>query len=502
MKHTKRTLTLLLAAMMLSTALLPMAGCTSQPTLPDSPFNDTLPPEADPNGDKEGDGQPTTPDLSPDTSLWEGTAAGEKRLYGKQNLYQPRSLKLGDRYSSLLRWGDLLIGETRYSNQMGFYTIDEPNDARLLCFDPLCPHWPGQESCTSVINRYMDMETVDESGENYVPPMGWYIDEYESTNGPVIYLYYRRSGSYTIGFEEQAHRDPVYCIERYEMALGRRTPVIDGIEDTITQACNYGDSIYYLLDKGFEVGKEIYCIDKSGKERAKLELDKMTESVRIVDVVDDMFYYMVDEQYIYRATLDLTESEMVLDLSTLKGKDDSVGVAQGSYNGYFYYSADVEKVTAMFRGSEYSTEKANLYRIPMNDLTKEPELIVEGMNFGYDEYLFAEKTFYYTPCFFNSGGIQPSNSDGKLMALDLTTGESKTIVEGIELNIYPKLAWDDIVVFSGTGYTQKGSALEGKLIMAYTSGERYKIWGTGFGSMTDEYLETLRAASKAAINRD
>lgn len=229
-----------------------------------------------------------------------------------------------------------------------------------------------------------------------------------------------------------------------------------------------------------------------------LELDKYADSVDPVDVVDGSFYYLIDEQYLYRCTLDLTDNEMVLDLSTLTGKDDSVGIMQGSYSGYLYYIADVEEVEFTYLNKTLSEEKANLYRIPMNDHEKTPELVVEGMNFLRDTYMFAEKTLYYSICTAQAGETEVNMCDGKLMALNLVTGETKTIVEDSDMNIYIQVAWDDMAIITGRGYTQKGRNVSGEnsntknYMFAYTSGKKYEFWCTGFGSMSDEYKEYLK----------
>ncbi len=92
--------------------------------------------------------------------------------------------------------------------------------------------------------------------------------------------------------------------------------------------------------------------------------------------------------------------------------------------------------------------------------------------------------------------------DGKLMALDLKTGESKTIVEDSGMTIYPLYAWDDIVLFAGWAYTASGEEnADGNrnLLMAYASGEPYKIWGHKgkMGRLSEEYLASIREVTKA-----
>lgn len=429
----------------------------------------------------------------PNTGWMQGSVTGEKRLYGKEESSD----------SSILRFGEMLIGITNYSNCYGYFSFDEPADAKLICFDPLCLHLPQQESCPAVTNLYLPDEIT---GVEY--PNGMYIDLYESTESPVIYFYYRRDGIYSINLEEIGHRDPVYCIERYDLAQGKRYAVVDNVKNTILQACNYADYVYYVLDMGDEKGQELYRVHKSGGESEMLNCEKQAESIRIADVVDDMLYYIVNERYIYRSNLELTESEMVLDMSEIKGKNGSNGVVEGLYSGYLYYFADVEIVRIGSSEESHSTRKGNLYRIPINNLAENPEMIVQGMICMWDSYKFTEKTLYYEPCVFqidnSEGGETAINTcDGKLLALDLKSGESTTIVENSGMTIYPIYAWDDMVVFSGWAYNSSGVKNSGgnsNLLVAYTSGTPYEIWckNGALGAVTKEYAESLQEIASAA----
>ncbi len=490
----KNFISVLLTAFTLA-SVLQLTSCKHN-TAPENPFDVGTVTSAD-NGQSNAD---------PNTGFDANKTHGEKILYGKKSINESRIMQIGDPLTSVLRFGDMLIGETNYSNKFGYYTFDEPDNARLLCFDPLCVHLSSQESCTAYINY--DQLVDNSSGQTviYNDPMGMYVDLYENAEAPVIYLYYRRDDTYTINYEEQGTRDPVYCIERFDMSEGKRLPVLDNEENTITQVCSYGDYVYYVLDKGDKKGQFLNRVHKSGGKSEVYDLDEKTESLFMIDVVDDMFYYMIDEQYLYRSQLDLTDSEMLLDLSSLKGKDGSIGVMQGAYSGYFYYLADVETVTENI----VAGEKANLYRIPMNDLTATPEIVVEGMNGDIGTFVFSEKTLYYTPFVYEFNSVDSdemltavNECDGKLYALDLKSGQSKLIVENSGMTIYPKFAWDDMVIFSGWAYNSTGSKYSGNnqnLLIAYTSGEPFEIWceKDQVGKLSEAYLEDLRAASKAA----
>lgn len=428
------------------------------------------------------------PDADPGTGWTADHPHGEKILYGKQDSSD----------ESILRFGDMLIGETNYSNTLGYYTIDEPGNARLLCFDPLCLHLLSQDSCPAITNDMLKLV----NNEYIQYPQGMYIDLYESSESPVVYFYYLRSDHYAINLEETIDRDPVYCIERYDMSQGKRYTVLDNVENTIQQACNYGDYVYFVLDmsEGLVQKQKLCRVHKSGTEPEEFDMTELPETIRIVEATEDAIFYTVDEKYLYRCNLDLTESEKVLDLGNLKGQNDSIGVLQGCYSGYLYYIADAVKVL--------SETKVNLYRIPVNDLAKEPEMVVEGMAGSSDCYMFAEKTLYYVPCvaeFDNTQGGETAVNicDGKMMALDLKTGKSNTIVENSGMTIFPLYAWDDMVVFAGWAYNSTGEKYSNgnnNLLLAYTSGEPFKIWCRKRepGKLNEEYLESIREVARAA----
>lgn len=476
-----RKLAVVLLLLTTAFSALQLTSCKDTSDAPENPF-------AVDKMNSHGDNQSNA---DPETGWIEGQSTGEKHLYGKEPL------------NSILRYGDMLIGTTSYSNLDGYFSFEKPDDAKLICFDPHCRHWKGLENCPAAINFFHNSEA--EPGKYY--PMGMYIDQYESVDAPVIYYYYRRNYMYTINAEEAGYRDPVYCIERYDLSQGKRYAILDNVENTIQQACNYGDYVYYVLDisDGKNQMQKLCRVHKSGSEPEEFDLTELPQTLKIIDGIDDQLYYLVNERYLYRCTLDLTDSEMVLDMSSVKGKDGSNGVVAGSYSGYLYYFADVETVRAGEEEGSASDEKCNLYRIPMDELTNTPETVVTGMLYRSDCYRFTEETFYYVPCVFkyvDDDKLEKVETavnlcDGKLMALDLKTNESKTIVENSGMTIFVKYAWDDIVVFSGWAYDESGlenSGGNGNLLLAYTSGQPYKIWCGKYapGAVTDEYLASLR----------
>lgn len=465
MKHTKLT-ALLLAATTLVTGIA-FTSCSKQTTNPDNPFGSN--PMAQLTS---GHGATHNPSNQTPNLNWKpGEVNGEKKLYGKT-----------ERGTNPLRFGDLFIS-LGDSCLLNYFSLDDPDSAEILCFDPLCLHLPQDEKCSAIINKYLPS-----ASDTFTYPSSMYIDEYENTDSPVIYLYYRRDDFYTINTTSGGHRDPVYCIERFDISKGYREIIIDNIENTILQMCNYGDYIYYVLDMGENEGQMLYRIHKSGGEPEQLDREEGALSLTIMDVVDDQLYYVVNSRYIYRCNLELNGSTKVLDMSDVKTNDGKSGVVAGSYCGYLYYFADVETVYSKPNQKGASIEKCNLYRLPMSDLTQTPERIVEGMIYSLDSYCFTDETLYWEPCVFKhvDESEQPNpqvnfytavnTCDGKLYAMNLQTAESKLIVENSGMAIYPSYAWNDIVLFSGWAYNESGMENAGNnnnLLIAYASGEQF-----------------------------
>ena len=476
MKLTRLT-SLLLTATTLATGIA-LSSCKNQTTNPDNPFaqgSANLPQNNNSN-------TPNTnhPNWAP------GKVTGEKKLYGK-TVRGDATIRFGDMFISL---GDSCL--------LNYFSLDNPRGAEILCFDPLCLHLPQDEKCSAVINHYLP-----EYGDTARYPSTMYADEYENKESPVIYLFYRRDTMFTIDTQSAGRRDPVYCIERFDISKGYREIIMDNIENTILQMCNYGDYIYYVLDMGENEGQMLYRIHKSGGEPEQLDREEGALSLTIMDVVDDQLYYVVNSRYIYRCNLELNGSTKVLDMSDVKTNDGKSGVVAGSYCGYLYYFADVETVYSKPNQKGASIEKCNLYRLPMSDLTQTPERIVEGMIYSPDSYCFTDETLYYEPCVFQyvdeSERVNPmvnyytvvNTCDGKLYAMNLKTAESKLIVENSGMAIYPMYAWNDIVLFSGWAYKESGVENAGNnnnLLIAYASGEQfhYLCSAGGFGYVGGE----------------
>lgn len=468
MKHTKRTLTLLLTAAMLSTCLLPMAGCKNTAT--DDPLDVVLP-----SGDDKGSNDDFFKDTPSNNGYDPNADHGVHNLYG----YYARPRYLFNE--------DMIID---IGNQITYFSTDKPTERYKLCFDPICEHanFNINEGCQASLNLYYPAPTPQ--GQP-IPtyPMSAHLDYYDHADAPVLYLSYKRGSSYEINGVYQ-EREPDYCIQRYDFTQGTRTTVADGIMSTIHSMFTCGDYIYCITAEAGKVGGEqtLCRIPKTGgefEEMPKTSDEDLTYT--ILEVYNDQLYYLLNTRYLYRCNLDFTNSELILDVATLKGtqSEKSNGIVEGVHNGYLYYHADIQM-------NNYGVEYGNFYRVPINDLAAAPELIAENMIYAPQKSIFndSEDTFYYQPAVFEESDPSPdanpneyytdtTESNGTLFAVDLKTLEKTTVCEDIGMNITISTAFDDKVIFAGVMYDSKGALLANNgnnYIIGNKNGDKPKVW--------------------------
>lgn len=354
MKHTKRTLTLLLTAAMLSTCLLPMAGCKNTAT--DNPLDVVLPTDDDKGSHA---GLLEQLETLPNSDYDPNAEHGELRLYGYN--IRPRFLCNGDMVIDI-------------GNPMTYFSAEEPTERYKLCFDPICKHeiYGQMEDCSASLNLFSDNKEYakDEPVPSY--PMSMHLDSYDSIDAPVLYLSFKRAPGYEINGVYQ-EREPDYCIQRFDFSKGTRTSVANGIKSTIHSMFTYGDYVYCVTAEAGKVdGAQTLCrIPKVGGKFE--EMPKASDSdltYTILEVYNDQLYYLLNSRYLYRCNLDFTNSEQILDAATLKGtqSEKSNGIVEGVHSGYLYYHADIHQM------NKDGTDYGNFYRIPLNDLAAAPEV--------------------------------------------------------------------------------------------------------------------------------
>ena len=384
---------------------------------------------------------------------------GELKLYGTtfQNRFEPHN--------------GMYIKTSGYG--LVYFSHDEPQKYYKLCFDPVCSHDTGDfmETCQAHINSYVKAPT---GVPQVVNPVCLIVDLYDTTAAPVLYLAYMRNDFYYVN-EVIKEREPLYCIERYDLSKGTRTVVADGLKDEIQKLFTYGDYIYYVASNANFVEK-ICRIPKAGGEIETLKGDETI--YRIETINNQKLYYIADNQYLYRCNLDFTSTEKLMDLSKLKGydADEAMGVDSRVVGNYLYYYADLQKVAGSY--------SSNYYRIPLNDLEAEPQRIAENIIYGQIRFSSEGTMLYYQPAVFerveNSLEYTSFNeSNGTIYALDLNTLEQTTVCENIGINIDFNSAYEDKVVFSAKhAYNAEGKrfAKSGDQIIGTKYGTELEIW--------------------------
>lgn len=449
----------LLSVFLCCICLFSIVGCTNQKNK--TPENTSL------SGTEQ---TPSNSDYDPNA------AHGELKLYGHN--IRPRYLVNKDMIIDI-------------GNQTTYFSTDKANERYKLCFDPICEHanFNINEGCQASLNPYHPAPTPQ--GQP-IPtyPIKAHLDYYDHADAPVLYLSYKRGSSYEINGVYQ-EREPDYCIQRYDFTQGTRTTVADGIMSTIHSMFTCGDYIYCITAEAGKVGGEqtLCRIPKTGgefEEMPKTSDEDLTYT--ILEVYNDQLYYLLNTRYLYRCNLDFTDSELILDVATLKGtqSEKSNGIVEGVHGGYLYYHADIHQK------NKDGTDYGNFYRIPLNDFAAAPELIAENMIYAPQKSIFndSEDTFYYQPAVFEGTNPSPdanpdayygdtTESNGTLYAVDLNTLEKTTVCEDIGMNITIVTAFDDAVVFNGISYETKGKLLSNNgrnYIIGNKNGGELKVW--------------------------
>lgn len=488
---TKRMITLLLTAVMLSSCLLPLTGCKNKTETPSNPFNDLLPGANDDDGQQGKDEHGNT-DSEDANSSGNADETDERlpiddfgRYFGASDYdanaeHGEKKLYYDEVSDTICRTSYNGIVFQRNDPNFFSYEISNPRKLRYVCFDPICEHL-YKEYCTSSLEGwYVNAENPD---IKYIAR--FVVDSYDYENVPVIYMSFLRTEHYFIN-GVMHDRESVYCIERFDMKTGQRTVVIDYIDEIIGEMFTYGDYIYFT--KVDANNNHILCrVHKSGGE--VITLDESRLAFRALDAVDGMIYYLADERYICRTDPELSESEQLADIADLSSYNEYKGYYfYGARGGYIYYCTNVETVYSTKRfdkaGMPYENGyKMDLCRLPLNNLAAAPELLVEDMLEG----VFTDDTFFYCPAVLEdveqSINGELNNCNGTMYALDLNTLERTTVCENTGFNFFFYHAIsseDDIIGVKGRPYTKETALVGGeqRILMGKKSGGGLEYWYT------------------------
>ena len=404
---------------------------------------------------------------STDTGYNSNARHGEKALYGRAGVNTNFVFRKDDFYLEF------------YFKWLMYYSSEERENGKMLCFDPSCKHW--DDNCSAYMNVYVSQK----EGEK-IYPYFFFIDHYDDVESIVIYIAYRRSQWGVIN-DVEYEREPNYCIERFDISEGKRRVIAEDLKYTIDQFCSYGDDLYFVADTGDEdIGKMLFVLSKSGGMTSHILPENNADEISLEDVFNDRIYFVVNAKNLYSCNLDLSDLKFESDLSELNGPDGSAGIYKGIYKGYLYYFCSIE-------GQKYYPDalidgehKGNFCRLSLTGLKNAPELLVENIFTDSIYSAFTDGTFYYEPFVYErlepvpGTNLMPLNlSDGKLMAYDMDTGEHRLIAENLYINIDIRYAWKDMALITGWAYCKEGqvnSNSDNKLLVVYSDGREYGVW--------------------------
>ena len=254
------------------------------------------------------------------------------------------------------------------------YTRFDTGETAVLCHDPLCRH--DSEDCIAYLpNGYFYHLVVDEAA---------------SKNGVMLYVFY----SY---FKDTTDFEQVHGIARIDFAKGNREMFANDLDcSAINQISIVGDKFYFIATSTDDYYYKIFSLDKNGRN-----LTQLTETAEVnyllCAIEDGYFYYSDDFGNIYRAT-DFTTQEL---LHTSKHH-------YGFYihGGYLYYADNevyelnenpdllaYDYQTGKWGSYRWPTRSYTYYRIPLDDVSAEPEVVVDGA-LGTQQMLFTETHLY------------------------------------------------------------------------------------------------------------
>jgi hypothetical protein len=221
---------------------------------------------------------------------------------------------------------------------------EDPVNFIPVCSDPLCDH--KSPSCP------LFLPTI----------YSFVIDENESAangNMPVIYVAYNEM---YWDWDTKTIVDNGYCVKRYDARKNTTENIISGSKIAISQLYIYGDTIYYITDHGDE-GYKLNSMNKSGEDIKTLKSDH--DACFIVDIIDNSIFYRDFKNNIYRTDFELSSDEFIMQNADF--------VICGNF---IYYSDSIE-TAVVFEGRTF--KKCKIYRVPLDNQSAEPELILEDV---------------------------------------------------------------------------------------------------------------------------
>lgn len=342
-------------------------------------------------------------------------------LVYRDQVYVP--MRDGGNYSSLLHSVNLsdLISYDPASGASGQFVPK----ATPLCFDPFCQHKTYGQNNGMICSLNFDNRRF-ESIRNSQPI---YCIDYKESSGvsPVFYIVAGESEYKVVGEQVVENVADDYAIYKYNTALGKREIIAENLPDSITSLTICGDYIYYYSSEG------LTAIDKTGRQVGNSE-----SAVHILAYENGILYLSDSMGKIYTSGEDLSNLKFVYTVDTSQMDYQAViHLLQATAtpfgyvveDGYLYFCSNPQVIwtSTVSDRRQYSS---SIYRVPLNDLTVTPELIVSDQCYSGFLYGVRDSKLYFVPSINQYGDSDTKWVNARCLAYaDLSTKEVTVLEE-------------------------------------------------------------------------
>ena len=297
-----------------------------------------------------------------------------------------------------------------------------------LCFDPFCQHRVYEENNEIVCPLFFDLRKSGPNAASSYRPI--FCIDYSESKGesPVFYICAPEPEYRVVGQQVILKAVSDLAIYRYDPASGERKIITEDLSASIYMMVICGDYIIF----GDEGG--LTAINKSGE--AIWTMAQEADTFRVLDYADGVLYYVNSLGKLYSAdihsggttciyTYDYSGLDEIAVKRMLTRAASPAGMTIDS--GYLYYCDDCVEVEGAIEGEERYT--SSIYRIPLSDLSAEPELIVAGQCFESAIFGIRKGVLYFTPTYRRDMGNDKIWVNGRGLASVNLSDQKVTVLE-------------------------------------------------------------------------
>lgn len=305
--------------------------------------------------------------------------------------------------------------------------VRTPSKVQSLCMEQGCQHKMYPHNNGILCPLYFSTHRIESINVDYHPI--YCIDYTESKeDAPVFYILTNEPEYKVVDGEVVKNRATDPAIYRYDTADGTREIIAEDLPVSADGLTICGDYIYY------QSYRKLTVIHKDGTEI------RSQSDIQYILAYENGVLYLCDRfGNVYTANPDLSNLQEVftVDTSALTEKEvyrllESPTVPFGYQveDGYLYFVNDCEIIWQSEKYEDNYDYVTSIYRVPLNDLSAEPELILDKQCWSGHFYGIAGGKLYYIPPINYWGDSQTSFTASYCLAyVDLTTKETKVMEE-------------------------------------------------------------------------